>query len=316
MKKFEQESTPLTVADQTLAASGRVDHPVAMEGSAKKIADVASVNLRALDEDKASIESHFSLETSSNVRPSYLVPPGGEAIESGVASRQMRSTPNFLRVISSKINPKPEGRLVALDAKNPTGAEFGLLAARLDKFKAQGHLKRVLVAACNSGSGGSLVSANLALTLAQNPDRKVLLLEGNLGHPSLGGRLGLHDPEGLSEYLQGSGPVENFVRAVSPGGFWFMSAGTPPHDQKQQIQILHSPRLSILLRIEADWFDWVVVDSPPLETWVMARAFTQLSDGLLVVVRKGHTTKKLLHRSLDMLDGTPVLGFAFNESTP
>jgi Mrp family chromosome partitioning ATPase len=220
------------------------------------------------------------------------------------------------RVVNSRLVPKPEARLISLDFKHTAAAEFRVLAARLSKLKTQHQVRRVLVAGCNTGSGGSLVSANLALALAQNPANKVLLIEGNLEHPSMDARFGIQAREGLSEYLQGSYPIENVVHYLTPGGIWFLSAGTPPRTQEQRIQILRSPKLPFLFRQEANWFDWIIVDSPPLEAWGTAGALAQLCDGLLVVVRQGHTRKSVLRRALDTLDRVPVLGYAFNELEP
>ncbi len=220
------------------------------------------------------------------------------------------------RVVSSLLTPKPEARLVTLDFKHPAAAEFRLLAARLSRLKIQHQVKRVLVAGCNAGSGSSLICANLALALAQNPAQRVLLLDGNLEHPSMDSRLGIQAREGLWEYLQGSHSIESVVHYLSPGGLWFLPAGTAPRTQEQRIQLLRSPKLPSLFRQEANWFDWIVVDSPPLNAWGNAGALTQVCDGLLVVIRKGHTSKSLLRRSLETLDGVPVLGYAFNELAP
>lgn len=209
--------------------------------------------------------------------------------------------------------PKPESRLVCFDVHDPATVEFGLLAARLNKFKTQNRMKRVLVAGCGFGSGGSLISANLAVVLAQDPNHRVLLLDANLERPSLGDLFGLKTGKGLSDHLQDGEPVENLICQLNPGKIWFMPAGHPPRTDDGQGQIYHSQRLASLLHLETDWFDWVVVDPPSLETWLASRAVAQLCDGIIIVVRRGHTQKKFLRRALDLLEGLPLLGFAWND---
>jgi len=257
-----------------------------------------------------------ALETASSAGASGLASVGEEPLGVQDPSLSPCDVVGFSSVVSARPNPKPQARLVALDAQDPAGAEFAVLAARLNRLKSQGPLKRVLVAACKGGGGGSLVCANLALTLAQNPTHKVLLLDGDLEQPCLTERFGLPATEGFAEYLQGTEPLEALVRYLSPGGIWFLPAGKPPHDPENRLRLLRSRRLPNLLGRELDWFDWVIVDSPPLETRVTAGAFMQFCEGLLIVIRKGHTTKKLLRRTLDMLDGAPVLGYALNEMEP
>jgi Mrp family chromosome partitioning ATPase len=209
--------------------------------------------------------------------------------------------------------PKPPSRLVCFDVQNPATVEFGLLAARLNKFKTQNRMKRVLVAGCGFGSGGSLISANLAIVLAQNPAHRVLLVDANLERPSLSELFGLQADKGLSEYLQAGEPAENLICQLEPGAIWFLPAGSPPRSEDRQGQIYHSQRLASLLHLETDWFDWVVVDPPSLETWLAARAVAQLCDGIMIVVRRGHTKRKFLRRALDLMEGLPLLGFAWNE---
>jgi Mrp family chromosome partitioning ATPase len=229
------------------------------------------------------------------------------------APPRLGSLVSFERSPILRPTPKPQSRLVGLNVQDPVTAEFGLLASRLNKFKAQNRIKRVLVAGCDVGSGCSLIAANLAMVLAQNPAHRVLLVEANLQRPGLCDRFGLQTHKGLSEYLQAGEQVENLVRHLDPGRVWFLPAGTPPRTEELRGQLLQSPRLTSLLHEEVDWFDWVVVDAPSLRTWFAARAVAQLCDGIMVVVRRGHTEKKLLRRALDLLEGLPLLGFAWND---
>jgi len=209
--------------------------------------------------------------------------------------------------------PVTPSRLVCLNVQAPAAAEFGLLAARLNRFKVQNRMRRVLVAGCGIGTGASVISANLALVLAQNPAHRVLLVDANLERPSLSGLFGLPPESGLSDHLKSGKPVEDLVCRLEPGGIWFLPAGPPLRKTADSGQIYYSQRLACLLRMETDWFDWVVVDPPSLETWLASRAVAQLCDGIILVVRKGHTERKAFQRALDLLDGLPILGIAWNE---
>jgi len=207
---------------------------------------------------------------------------------------------------------KPESRIVCFEVQNPATVEFGLLAARLQTLKAQNRMKRILVAGCGFGSGSSLISANLAIVLAQDPSHRVLLVDANLERPSLSNMFGIKTEKGLSDHLQTGEPFENLVCQLSPGRIWFLPAGPRPRSGDEQGQIYHSQRLADLVQLETDWFDWVVVDPPALETWLAVRAVAQLCDGIIIVVRNGHTQKKVLRRALDLLEGLPVVGFVWN----
>src|SRR4029077_13872645 len=109
--------------------------------------------------------------------------------------------------------------------------------------------------------GKTMVSANLAISLAQRRPQKVLLLEGDLRRPSLSTRFGLPVLPGLSEWLQdGVEPVPN-VYHLEQAGFWFLPAGRPP---ERPLELLQSERLAELIAQFTEWFDWILIDSPPL----------------------------------------------------
>ena len=250
------------------------------------------------------------LRITSVARQDVALDEGVSRVETGPRGG---GSSNFEHAANSRLVMKPGARLVAMDGKSEAAAEFRLLAARLNKLKSQNKVKRILVAGCIAESGSSLVCANLALTLAQNPAQRVMLIEANLEHTGMDARFGMEAPLGLSEYLQDGHALESVVHRLAPSGIWFLSAGTAPRSPEDRVQVLSSSKLLGLFRQESDWFDWVLVDSPPLENWGTAAALTHLCDGLILVIRKGHTSKKVLKRTLNMLDRIPVLGYAINE---
>jgi capsular exopolysaccharide synthesis family protein len=214
---------------------------------------------------------------------------------------------------SLQVSVAPNGRLVSLTAKESLGAEkFRFLGVRLRQLQQARMLKKVLITSTITEEGKTLVSANLAITLARKRQQKVLLLEGDLRRPTLAQQFGLGKLLGLSEWLQGdSGPTANIYHLVEPG-FWFLPAGSPPENP---LELMQSGRLSELLDQLTVSFDWIVIDSPPVLPLADTSVWTRFVDGVLLVAREGKTEKRQLTRGLEALGQSNLLGVVLNSCT-
>jgi Mrp family chromosome partitioning ATPase len=62
-------------------------------------------------------------------------------------------------------------------------------------------------------------------------------------------------------------------------------------------------------------FDWVIIDSPPVLPLADASVWARLSDGILLVTRRGTTDKRQLIRGIEALDPSKLIGAVMNSST-
>jgi capsular exopolysaccharide synthesis family protein len=214
---------------------------------------------------------------------------------------------------ATPLKPKPgaQARLTALtDSRGLAADKFSSLAARLRQLQSQRSLKTVLVTSSGSGEGKSFVAANLAVTLARDGKQKVGLLEGDLREPSFGKMFGFNGLKGLSDYVQGNGAMTDFVYRVQSLPLWIIPAGTATGSPAE---LLQTDRLAGLLSRDVDWFDWVVIDSPPLVPWSDSNLWSTRADGTLLVVRKEVTSKKLLQSALENIESGKLLGVVLND---
>lgn len=209
--------------------------------------------------------------------------------------------------------PPPDGKMVCLTAPDSLGAEkFRFLGVRLRQLQQKRPLKKVLVTSTLPEEGKSMVAANLATTLAKKESQKILLLEGDLRRPTLPEQLGVGRNPGLSEWLQGEFcPITNIYR-LAAGGFWFLPAGTPPENP---LELMQSGKLSALIEQLEAWFDWIVIDSPPVLPLADTSVWARIADGILLVTREGTTEKQQLKRGLQALEQSKLLGAVLNSAT-
>jgi len=209
-------------------------------------------------------------------------------------------------------SPVPDSKLICLTAQESFGAEkFRFLGVRLRQLQHTRPLKKLLITSTIPEEGKSTVAANLATILARRQQPKILLLEGDLRRPSLARLFGLGRIPGLSEWLQGeSHPIENIYRLEGPN-FWFLPAGRPPENP---LELMQSGRLSELMNKLSTWFDWIVIDSPPILPLADTSVWARLADGILLVTREGTTKKQMLQRGLQALEKSKLLGAVVNSS--
>jgi capsular exopolysaccharide synthesis family protein len=215
---------------------------------------------------------------------------------------------------SVQVNALPESsRLVALADPSGLGAEkFRVLATRLKNMQQKRPLKRLLITSSIVQEGKSLVSSNLAITLARHEIQRVLLIDGDLRKPVMANRFGLVGRPGLSEFVTGDRPAEEFVYHLEGVGVNLMPAGMIPSNP---LELLQSTKLKAMLTNMSTLFDWIIIDSPPLVPVADANVWGRLADGMLLVTRQGVTDRKMLEKGLKPLDNPALLGVVFNGSS-
>src|SRR5437870_4025800 len=207
---------------------------------------------------------------------------------------------------------KPDIRLVCLTQKDSLAAEkFRFLAVRLRQLQQNRAVKKLLVTSTIAEEGKSMISANLALSLARKKRQRILLVEGDLRRPTLYKSFGLRNLPGVSEWLKsGSSEITN-VYHIDEAGLWFLPAGSPPENP---MELMQSGGLAELMEQLTLWFDWIVIDSPPMLPSEDTSVWSRLADGILLIAREGTTKKRELQRGLEILDHSKVLGLVLNSS--
>ena len=210
-----------------------------------------------------------------------------------------------LQILSSS-----NSRFVSLRDQSSLAAEkFRFLGVRLRQLQRTRSLKKLLITSTIPEEGKSLVCGNIAVILAQREHQKVLLIEGDLRRPALGPAFGLGTLPGLSEDLQGGiNPIRNIFH-LEGAGLWFLPAGSPPENP---LGLMQSGRLSELLDHLVTWFDWIIIDSPPLLPLADTTVWMRVADGVLMVARVGVTQRQPLKQGIEVLDESKLVGVVLN----
>jgi capsular exopolysaccharide synthesis family protein len=250
-------------------------------------------------------KSAFERGTSDALDPAPLpkVPDSMAVMVEDSAS--LRATATF------SLPSAPEKRLVAVSDRLSLGAEkFRVLSARLKDVQQRRPIKKVLITSAIRAEGKTMVAANLGITLAQQR-RKVLLIDGDLHQPNLGFLMGVMSCPGIAEWWKQQREISDFLCRAEGLPLWLLPAGG---QLDQPLTVMQSSEMAQLIANLSGWFDWVIIDSPPLAPLADAAVWANLADSVLLVSRQGVTPKKVLEDNLSTLDKTKILGVVLNDA--
>jgi capsular exopolysaccharide synthesis family protein len=200
----------------------------------------------------------------------------------------------------------------------PEREQHGVMADRLRFLRAhlrglwsQEKLKSLLITSAYPNDGKSTVALNLAITLAEGGQRKVLLIEGDMHHPTISQRLNLppRPAAGLASCLNGQTALGDCILKIDPIEISLLPAGRPGN---HPTELLQSDALADLMRTARKQFDWIIVDSPPVQPLSDALLLRQRTDATLLVIRSGHTPSSAVDEAVTLLGKKNILGMVLN----
>jgi receptor protein-tyrosine kinase len=176
------------------------------------------------------------------------------------------------------------------------------------------HPQVVVFAGIDHGSGSSMISASVAEVLARTTHRPVCLVEGNFRSPSLSSLCGSTNKNGLSEALVREDAITTFTRPLSEDNLWLLPSGSNATDAPSLITSDGVKKRIAELR---EAFAFIIVDAPPLKHYSEAMIFSQLADGVVLILEAGSTRRESAAVALSSLRSAniPVLAAVLNKRT-
>lgn len=178
--------------------------------------------------------------------------------------------------------------LIAEGDQSGRAESYRQLRTNLRFIDAAERARVVAVTSALAGEGKSTTAANLAIAFASSRS-SVLLVEADLRRPGLGQILGLESAVGLTDLLAGDVQFGDVVQDWGGSGLQVLLCGTVPPNPSE---LLGSPRMAEFLEGVTAKYDVVIVDTPPLLPVTDGAVVATLVDGVIVVVRAGHTHRR------------------------
>lgn len=178
----------------------------------------------------------------------------------------------------------------------------------------EGNCQKIVVTSSLAGEGKSLNCANLAIALAQN-GKRVILLDCDMRKPKVHHLFHRYQSPGLSEYLAGIEEQPAVHHSNDVEGLHILAAGgTPPNPT----ELLSSARMGQLFSLLEEQYDYILLDTPPVNVVSDALVLSDKVAGYIMLVRAEVTDRSDLEQALLKLRQVDanVLGFLLNDVNP
>jgi protein-tyrosine kinase len=179
---------------------------------------------------------------------------------------------------------------------------------RLDKIKANS----LAIVGNEAGTGKTLTAINLAIAVAADPDRTVLLVDLDLRKPHIHQRLGFEPAAGVDDYLRQERPLsEALVRLMGYDRLLVLPARERCAGSSELLSGVRAQEMIREIR-QRDKERLLIFDLPPVLTADDALAFSRHVEAALIVVGEGRTQRSDLVRTLELLRDLPIVGTVLN----
>jgi protein-tyrosine kinase len=256
-----------------------------------------------------------ALEKAAQMRNAEPAPVAAVAASVEKPHKEAAAPPRLGPVRTVRINR--DNRMLAslFDSHSAVSEQFRKLKSSLVRLtKDDKFLNLLMVTSAIAGEGKSLTAANLAISMAQEYDLTVLLVDADLRRPRVHSYLGFEQTIGLSDCLQDGIDIGEAIVKTDIEKLSVITAG---REVEKPLELLGSKKMQELMaELKHRYNDrYVIIDTPPLLPFAETRAMAHLVDGVIFVIHEGGTPVESVLEAKEILKGCKVLGIVLNDST-
>lgn len=170
--------------------------------------------------------------------------------------------------------------------------------------------KKVIISSPIPEDGKSTTSVNLAITIAQT-GVKVLLIDCDLRKGRIHNFFNIKSKPGLSDVLSGLVADKDVIQNTSYENLHVLPMGSLPPNPSD---LLGSARMEEIITKLEKQYDYIIIDTPPINVVSDVLSLVKLVDGIVIVVREGITSHPNIVNALNKykLANAKILGFVIN----
>lgn len=204
-------------------------------------------------------------------------------------------------------------RIVTDEQPLAVRSAYKMLRTRLLQRMRANRWTKLGITSARAAAGKTLTAINTAISIAREPNQKVILVDLDLRRPSIARYLGLRPKHDLSDYLLHNVGIEDVVLRTSIDRLLIVPS-TSSHENSSEL--LSSQRMKELVHLlSTDSQGCIVIyDFPPILDADDMLAFSPNIDALLFVVAECETRKADLQQVQDLIKEMNVAGVILNKS--
>jgi capsular exopolysaccharide synthesis family protein len=230
-----------------------------------------------------------------------------EELSFQAVTRAAREIP-IERLVMSRLHQ----RLIV--ATEPSAAEceqYRTLRTQLFHAAEKKQTQVVVITSALPGEGKTSTALNLALAIAQSKESRILVIDGDLRRPNIGSYLGMRSKVGLGEVLKGEANPLDAVVCLDEPELYVMPIS---HEADNPTELLSSERLVEMIAELRDYFDFILIDSPPVMPFADSRLLSNHSDAVILVIRAEKAPYETVEKAVEVLPPGRILGVVLNDA--
>ena len=176
-------------------------------------------------------------------------------------------------------------------------------------------VKVISITSCVPNEGKSMVSFNLAVSIAET-GKKVLFIDADLRKSVLIGRYKINKAiKGLTQYLSGVEELDSVKYTTNVENLDMILSGPVPPNPAE---LLNNEKFTALVEITKKEYDYVVIDTPPIGQVIDPAIVAQQTDGVIFLVSQANVSYKYAQKQIEQLkrSGCRILGAVLNKVEP
>ncbi len=210
----------------------------------------------------------------------------------------IRATELPILATIGRINTEKTSLVAQFDPLSPIAESFRRLRTNIRYSAVDEPIRRLLVTSPTPKEGKTTVATNLAVILAQDGLRTILI-DGDLRRPTIQKLFRSKIDSGLSTlFVHPELSVDLVLKPTNIVGFQVLPCGERPPNPAE---LLGSKRMSDILSQAEAIADMVVIDSPPVLSVIDAAVLATLNTGVLIVIQPGSTKQRDLMQTVEQL---------------
>jgi len=190
--------------------------------------------------------------------------------------------------------------------------QYRALRTRVTHTDHGGAVDVILITSPGRREGKSFTAANLALTMGQDFQSRICLVDADLRHSRQHSLFGVPATPGLADVLSGDAALHDALVAFEDQPLTILPAGQIP---AHPAELLGSTAMRRTLQTLRSQFDRVIIDAPCAGPLADVSILTPLVDSVVLVVHAGTTTKPAIHEAVSAIGQSKLLGVVLNGAT-
>jgi len=204
-------------------------------------------------------------------------------------------------------------RIVAQDKHNPMSWPFDSLRTQVLQKMDENNWRTIAIISPTAEAGKSIISINLAISIAQQPQKTVMVVDFDLRKPRIAQYLGINTKKSINDWLAGNAELSEIIVNLGIPRLTVLPTNRPVDNSSETLSSKSIQRLIVELKERYD-SRIVIFDLPPILNADDAMVLLPQVDCALLVVGNGMSTESELDQTMRLLSKTNILGVVVNRA--